>query len=659
MAREGKRLKKHESFSGRLTREVVFTVLFIMIIISVIVFFIAAASSLLFSRQHYSDIMDKVNGNMAMIMSKVEVSADNIIDELTWHLTSPEIASEALEYELKTNSHLKGCGMGFLPDYFPEQGRWFEPYALNGPDGITVRNIGSETHDYFSSEWYVNGLASSKGVWSNPYLDMEGAGTVLCTFSRQVPDPNGNIAGVIGADISLDGLSSLIWENINRENDASPFIKVTPDQKDLLIYCFIIGPNGDFIVHPDRSRILRTNFYDFAVGKGAAKYRALGDAMCAGKEDDMIVMIDGMRVDVYFAPLQKSGWSMAIVVPMKRLMRPGYIFGSVIILLILLGLLVVFLTCKRSIRRAATPLIQLTESAKEVARGKFDVELPQIETNDEIRLLRDSFDNMQQSLAQYVEELTETTAQKATMESELSVARNIQMSMLPMTWPPFPDRNDLDIFGSITPAKAVGGDLYDFHLRDNKLFFCIGDVSGKGIPAALVMAVINSMFGTLAETENNPARIVSSLNASMAARNESMMFVTLFVGVLDLATGDMRYTNAGHNAPFIVSDGVAKMLDVDPNIPVGIMEESVFTLQETTLSPGEVLFLYTDGLSEATRSDGQLFGDERAEENLSHHGKENSANEIISHMTEAVNRFVGDAEQSDDLTMLALKLLSK
>ena len=288
--------------------------------------------------------------------------------------------------------------------------------------------------------------------------------------------------------------------------------------------------------------------------------------------------------------------------------------------------------------------------------GRFDTKLPQIRRNDEIRLLRDSFDNMQKSLAEYVDELKETTAQKASMESELGVARSIQMSMLPMSWPAFPDRKDLDIYGSVTPAKAVGGDLYDFRIRQGKLYFCIGDVSGKGVPASLVMIVVSSMFRTLSASEDNPVRIMSSINSSMSSRNESMMFVTFFVGILDLSNGELKYTNAGHNAPIVISNGKPRMLEVDSNVPLGIDQDWEYSLQVMRLSPGTVLFPYTDGLTEATRIGGHLFGEERVLEQLSHHRKNESMQALISHMLDAVGEFVGESEQSDDLTMLALQI---
>ena len=645
-----------DSFSGRLTRTVVITVLVTMTIISVFVFLVAASGILVFSKAHYSDILEKANRDLALTMSKVEVSADNIIDELCWHLATPELVLSTMEYELNVNRHVYGCGIGFVEDFYPAVGRWYEPYALNEGGKITLKIIGSEAHDYFQAEWYTKGLASPEGVWSTPYLDEEGGETVLCTFSRRVVmEPEKEIAGVFGADLSISGLASLIQESIRKENEESIFYVPAKDAPEQRIYCFIIGPDGDYIAHPDPGRILKTNFYDFATGEDADSYRKLGDAMRAGASGDLSVVVDGIKSDVYYAPLRHSGWSMGIVVPTERLLTPAIAYGAIIIFLILLGVLLVFLTCRRSIKKASTPLIQLAESAQEIATGKFDTSLPTIKHKDEIRLLRDSFDYMQSSLAKYVNELKETTAQKASIERELSVARSIQMSMLPITWPPFPDRNDLDIFGSVAPAKAVGGDLFDFRLRNEKLYFCIGDVSGKGIPAAMVMTVISSMFQTLSDSEDSPLRIMTAINASASARNENLMFVTLFVGSLDLSTGVLQYTNAGHNAPVVITDGKPSLLPVDANIPVGIIPDWTYSQQETTLSPGTALFLYTDGLTEATRSDGELFREERVLTQLASLGGNRSAERLVADMTAEVDRFIGNAEQSDDLTMLVLK----
>jgi sigma-B regulation protein RsbU (phosphoserine phosphatase) len=256
---------------------------------------------------------------------------------------------------------------------------------------------------------------------------------------------------------------------------------------------------------------------------------------------------------------------------------------------------------------------------------------------------------MQNSLKGYVEQLKETTASKATIESELNVAHNIQMSMLPKSFPPYPNRNDIELYGSLTPAKAVGGDLYDFFINDEKLFFCIGDVSGKGVPASLVMAVSRTLFRNVSAHTVEPSHIVKTMNAAISEGNDNNMFVTLFVGILDLKTGRLRYCNAGHDAPYINKS----LLPCEPNLPVGVMPDMNFCEQETMMETGSTIFLYTDGLTEAMNAKRELFGEQRITDIIS--AFTGSTQELIETMAAAVHEFVGDTEQSDDLTMLAIR----
>jgi sigma-B regulation protein RsbU (phosphoserine phosphatase) len=271
-------------------------------------------------------------------------------------------------------------------------------------------------------------------------------------------------------------------------------------------------------------------------------------------------------------------------------------------------------------------------------------------------MLRDSFEQMEHSLSKYVEELKNTTAQKASFESELKIAHNIQMSMLPKTFPPYPDRDDIDIFGTLKPAKAVGGDLFDFHIHNEQLVFCIGDVSGKGVPASLFMAVTRSLFRNITAHELKPHHVVKALNESLSENNDLYMFVTLFVGVLDLQTGLLRYCNAGHDAPLLIGNSVGT-LPCDPNLPIGIQPDWEFTEQETLINQHTTIFLFTDGLNEAENISHDQFGDQRilnVAESLLATGNHRPTT-VVNKMNEAVHAFVGNAEQSDDLTMLAIQ----
>ena len=246
--------------------------------------------------------------------------------------------------------------------------------------------------------------------------------------------------------------------------------------------------------------------------------------------------------------------------------------------------------------------------------------------------------------------------EKSRIDSELRAAANIQQGMLPKKFPPFPERDDIDVYGVLHPAKEIGGDLYDFYIRDEKLFFCIGDVSGKGMPASLMMAVTRSMFRIVSAQENNPQHIIEQMNNLVNEMNELSLFVTLFVGVLDLPTGKLRYCNAGHDAPLIMTKEVNK-LNVLANLPVGVMSGILYMGQEIELDSETILFLYTDGLVEAKNGKREMFRERRmiyiAKEFIT--TDQTQLKHLTDQMVTEVKKFTGNIPQFDDLTMLAVK----
>lgn len=338
---------------------------------------------------------------------------------------------------------------------------------------------------------------------------------------------------------------------------------------------------------------------------------------------------------------------------MDALKYPSGIIVLIFLIIIMIGQVVTYWVSRITIHRSTKPLQLLAKSADEVALGNFQAPLPELKYNDEISHLRDSFGNMQQSLTLYIERLKATTAQNAAIENELSIAQNIQLSMVPTV---FPDRNDIDVYGSMTTAKAVGGDLYDFFVRDNQLFFCIGDVSGKGIPAALLMMETKSLFRVYAKGESMPDRIVSEMNHDLSENNEDCMFVTFFVGILDLTSGLLRYCNAGHEIPFLINKEVY-LLPSCPILPIGIDADTPYQTQTFVLGSHTTILLFTDGLNEAMNANNKEFGRERILEEATRSIQTGrlSSKALIDQLTQAVHDFVGDTEQSDDLTMLAVK----
>ena len=240
-------------------------------------------------------------------------------------------------------------------------------------------------------------------------------------------------------------------------------------------------------------------------------------------------------------------------------------------------------------------------------------------------------------------------AEKQRFSSELSVARDIQQSMIPKSFLGPPERDDIEIFSSLSPVREVGGDFYDFLVRDNHLIFCIGDVSGKGVPAALVMATTRSLFRSITAHEEEPDVIVRKMNRALCDQNEQNMFLTLFLGVLDCRTGELAYCNAGHNAPVYVPFGhESRAIDVVANLPMGIEPEFEFRAQKMQMAKNDLFFLYTDGLNEAENKRHEQYGEERMMKHL-------EKCRTLEEMQADVARFVDGAQQSDDLTMLAIR----
>ena len=322
--------------------------------------------------------------------------------------------------------------------------------------------------------------------------------------------------------------------------------------------------------------------------------------------------VAGRKYNIYEREIAATGWHIEIIIPEEELFRDLNHIGRIVGVLMLLGLaLLVFIMI-----RAAKSLI------------------------DNVNL----------------------SNQKERVEGELTIARDIQMAMLPTRFPPFPDCPGLNAFGSVTPAKEVGGDLFDFYLREGKLFFCVGDVSGKGVPASLVMAVTRSMFRSITSYLDSPAQVMEPMNASLTGEgNDQNMFVTFFIGVLDLSTGELRYCNAGHDAPIYVQkdDVPCTMLSVKPNLPLGVLAGFSFEEQQMRLHEGDTLFLYTDGLTEAENSAHEQFGEQRMMEAVSAQQSAVSCQDLVEAVTQRVKSFVGEAEQSDDLTLFAIKWIEK
>ena len=584
------------------------------------------------AEQRFQIVVTRAYREVQRRLSEVYVANVNNVHEIERDVDDPDKLYDHLARIVRQNPYIVSCGLLFIPDYYPEKGRFFVPFATRDTaDVVSVMRIDSVYHDYVEEDWYVERMESDSADWVDPYfenplLTPHIAPRLLVTHAIPIHNREGRPVAVLCSDISLEDMRNDMLQKVRQGKMHYEQNVEHPS------YNCIIDRHGRYVLHPDKDRMLRDTLD--------------ADVTFKGKQGTVSAIIDGVPSWVFYRAVKYVEWTVMMVVPEDLIQRHGRMLNTTILLAMLIGLAAIYLFCRQQIRKVTSPLHRFASSAEEVAKGNFNTPLPDIRDDDEIRMLRDSFGNMQQSLSLYIDELKTTTAQKSAIESELSIARDIQNSMVPSA---FPNREGLEVYASMTPAKAVGGDLYDFFLRDNSLYFCIGDVAGKGVPAALVMTTVCGAFRLLSESESEPVRIVSRMNDMMIRKNSMTVFVTFFAGLLDLDTGHLRYCNAGHKAPLVNR----QPLPVHSNLPIGAMLDCEFEAQEADLAPGSTLFLYTDGLDEAEEAGHQMFGKKRIYEVMQTSSLQ--PHMLIERMTQAVADFVGDTEQSDDLTMLAIQ----
>ena len=535
--------------------------------------------------------MEETKDRIMEVVTETEAALRNSVWIAQWSLYETDSLKNICKRIVQDNPTINGSSVALVPGYSKRK-PLMAPFAYRDENGeVLLKSLATEEYDYPSHEWFKVPLEKRRGHWSEPYYDKQGSGNLVVTYSIPVPDRNGEYGAVITADVSLEWLYGIM------KSDTSKY----PGS-----FGTLVSHIGTVMQCPVDSLIMSSTIWDFGSNmKYPAGFDKLANDMVMGETG--MVQIQGTQDKtnyyVYYAPVQKTGWSMSIVIPEAEIFKGLKNVVFIVILLQVLGLAMLIIIFRR-------------------------VLISQMEYN-------------------------EAEEKKKSMESELRIGHDIQMSMIPKAYPPFPDRTDIDLAAVVVPAKEVGGDLYDFYIRDEKLFFCIGDVSGKGVPASMVMAVTRSLFRNVSSHESNPARIVTAMNDSMADENENDMFVTFFLGILDLRNGQLDYCNAGHNAPFIMSDKVRR-LEVTPNVPLGVLPGMSFTGQQTRLGYDDALFLFTDGVTEAENTHHQLFGDARTESVL-HMRREPRAH--LAAMQEAIAAFVGNAPQSDDITMLFIHYL--
>lgn len=584
--------------------------------------------------------VNKIEANLRSLQ-KVPLNAAYFLDRGLVNRTS---ASDFLVNLVNTNKEAYGAAIAFEPTEKDGPGAGFAPYAERSDAGMVCIDLAAKGADYVHTDWYQIPKELDRPEWSEPYFGGADGRALIATYSVPFYGHGANgrfLAGVIAVDISLEKLQEIVSS-----------VKVLKTG-----YAFLISRNGTLVTHPRTSLIMNDTIFGMAEESGDSRLRELGRKMIAG-ETALVPLSPGPlggRAFMYYAPIPSNNWSLAVFFPLEELMADVKRFTVIVSVLIVLGLIALSVAAVLIARSITGPLRAMAGAAGSIAGGDLDAELPPARSKDEVSTLARAFENMRVSLKDHIRELTETTAAKQRMESELSIAHEIQMSLLPKLFPAFPDRPEFDLYASIEPAKEVGGDFYDFFFLDDRhICLIIADVSGKGVPASLFMAVTKTLIKAKTVSGRTPGEVLDMVNRDLTESGDTEMFVTVFFAILDIHTGKVQYANGGHNPPLIMGpDGTTRLVERTGNLVVGMMEGMEYATREFDLSPDDMLLMFTDGVTEAVNQEGEFFGDERLLEEarlLSGLAPE----PCIKALRAALERFSQGAPQADDITIMAL-----
>lgn len=599
------------------------------------------------TRKNAMELAGNLSGSIEQVLQPLEKIPRMMADLMEMGIYHRDSLLLVLENIVLKNPEVYGSALAFEPDYFPDKGLYYMLYAFRAQPGVRSVRLGGEDYPYFYMDWYQIPATLQVPYWSEPYYDEGGGNILMATYS--VPfyckrEGQKRFAGIATVDIGLEWLSDIVGA-----------VKIYQSG-----YAFVLSRNGVAVTHPDKSQIMNKSIFSNAIEWQAPDLREVGRDLRLGNSRFREYHIPGRpRLWIYYRTLESNLWALSVVYPDREMFAPLRQMTLLLVLLVLTGLGLLALGTINIINRLAAPLTHFSHSARLIAEGNFHVQLPRVTTQDEMKELHDAFSHMQQELAQYVVTLQQTTAAKEKIESELRIAREIQLAMIPHSFPPFPDLPQVDLFAMLKSAREVGGDLYDFFAIEKRFFFAIGDVSGKGVPASLFMAVTRTLLRSIADKYHEPVDMLAALNKALSLNNESNMFVTFFLGILHLDTGLLAYANAGHNPPVLIrATGKVQMFEQAGAIPLGLMEDFSFRQSQILLEAGDRVFAYTDGVTEAEDAQEKLFAEDKM---LWVIRQNNNAGprELVTLMEKQIEAHVKSHPQSDDITMMTIKYNGK
>lgn len=583
-----------------------------------------------YSKRNADSSLNTYKANVEELLGQVESISASVNWLINDHLPDVGYATVINEKIVGGGDLISGSTIAFVPGAVKKGAGAFFSFRDAGTG--TVRSIGDDG-DYLSQDWFTETLAQDKGVWSEPYRSANSKGLVV-SYSTPLKVPGGKTYAVFSQEISLQNLSASLSKELFYEKS----------------YSMILSKAGTVISHPDSTLLLQ----DIFLFAQKTKDKTLSDlALKMSVGESGVGEIRSERSAAIYGPLY-NGWSVAIICPASEIFGGVLKFQLLLLLIALADLIVLYFVTRTIIGKEILPITEITYLAKNVAKGNFKAVIPRIDGQNEIHHLSESLRFMLHSINDYISQLRTTTAENERFESELSIASEIQRQMLRTD---FINKGDVDLYATLKPAKEVGGDMYDFLMGGGRtLYFTVGDVSGKGVPAALYMAISRSLFHYVSGMSLGTNEVVSSINKTFCAGNDSNMFITLFVGKLNLDTGELVFCNAGHNPIIVIDpDGNAKYLREKANLAVGVFDEFSYEKETITLEKGSRLLIYTDGVSEAENKDKDQYGEERLLQFAQSQSVDMSSEDFVNALVDSVKAFTKDNPQNDDITIMSVK----
>ncbi|HEX3121725.1 MAG TPA: SpoIIE family protein phosphatase [Rhodanobacteraceae bacterium] len=570
--------------------------------------------------------------------SSVDMTARIVAAAIGRRLDNPEFIENLLVEMVLAHPDIDGVSAAFEPYAVADKGKFYAPFFFQQNNVTTRRDLAEAPAPYRETDWYKHGIACEHGCWGEVFHS-ESRNQVMINYGVPVRDSTKRVIGMVNVDVQQRWLQSIAEGTRPRTS----------------VIAFLLNESGQMLA-ASVPKYVGTSIFDLAIDTHTPEYAEMARRMLAGETGSVeyVSPLVGEPVRAFFTPIPGSRWSLSIVVPRDVYIRDSRNVFLKGVAIGLAGLAALGLFVWLAVRRLLAPLKQLAANADHIARGELDFRLDAPLHADEVGMLTQSFVRMRDELRQHIGELTEATVARQRLQSELEIAQRIQESMLPRNHYIGVGAYPFELRAMQRPARVVGGDLYSYYVSDDagRLCFLIGDVSGKGIPAALFMARTITKANLRIAAAEQPEQLLAELNTDLCARNEDSMFVTLLCGILDLATGRLMLASAGHDAPIRVGNGRARNIEVETSPPLGLYPDTIFIGSEAQLEPDECVVMYTDGVTEALDPSDAFYGEQRLLDTLARcNGQTDSA---VAAVVADVAAFTRAAPQADDMTVLVL-----